>query len=172
MAYKHHSTATTGNIFDLPQAFFLEFRVADGEDFVDDQDFGFQMGGDGEGESYFHAAAVALNGRIEELFDAGEVDDFVELLVDFALGHSEDGAVEVDVFAAGEFGVEPGADFAQAGDAAADDGPAGGGLGDAAEDFEERALAGSVAADDPQHFPFLHLERDVFQGPDGVVRVA
>ena len=33
-------------------------------------------------------------------------------------------------------------------DPAADHGPAGGRLGDAAEDFQQRALAGAVAADD------------------------
>ena len=62
--------------------------------------------------------------------------------------HAEDGAVEVDVLAAGELGVEAGADFEQAADAAAEVDAAGGRLGDAAEDFEQRDLAGAVAADD------------------------
>ena len=37
------------------------------------------MGRDGEREADVHAAGVALDGRVEELFDLGEGDDLVEL---------------------------------------------------------------------------------------------
>ena len=57
-------------------------------------------------------------------------------------------------------------------DAAADHGPAGGRLGDPAEDFEQRALAGAVAADDADHFALGHLERHVLQSPNDVLGVA
>jgi hypothetical protein len=33
----------------FPQTFFLELSVADGEDFVDDKNFGFEVRGDGKG---------------------------------------------------------------------------------------------------------------------------
>ena len=101
-----------------------------------------------------HAAGVALDGGVDELLDAGEVDDLVEFAVDFGARHAEDGAVEVDVFAAGEFGVEAGADFEQGADAAVDFDVAGGGRGDAGEDLEQGAFAGAVAADDADDFAF------------------
>ena len=47
--------------------------------------------------------------------------------------HAQDGAVEENVFAAGQLGVEAGADFEQAADPAPDFNPSGGRLGDAAE---------------------------------------
>ena len=42
---------------------------------------------------------------------------------------------------------------------------AGWGGGDAAQDLEQGALAGAVAADDAEHFAALDLEGDVAQGP-------
>ena len=44
--------------------------------------------------------------------------------------------------------MKAGADFQQAGDAAIDRNPAGGGFGDAAEDLEQGRLAGAIAAND------------------------
>jgi hypothetical protein len=50
--------------------------------------------------------------------------------------HAQDGAVEEDVFAARQFGVEARAYFQQRGDPAFDADGALGGFGDAAQDFE------------------------------------
>ena len=43
-------------------------------------------------------------------------DDLVEALVDLALGHSQNGTVQIDVLPTGELGVEAGAEFQQRGD--------------------------------------------------------
>ena len=72
--------------------------------------------------------------------------------------HAQDRAVEVDIFAAGEFGMKAGADFQQAADAADDFRIAGGGLGDAREDFEQGGFAGAIAADDPDDFTRIDIE--------------
>ena len=56
--------------------------------------------------------------------DLGELDDLVELAADLRRAHAEDGAVEEDVLAAGQLGVEAGADLEQRADAAADADPA------------------------------------------------
>src|SRR5436309_11409173 len=120
MAHKQHGPPVFGHVVHLPQALFLELRVADGEDFVYYQDLRFEVGGDGEGEAGVHAAGVEFDGGVEEFFGFGEGDDFVEFFGDFGAFHAQDGAVEVDIFAAGEFGVEAGADFQQAADAAFD----------------------------------------------------
>ena len=50
--------------------------------------------------------------------EAGEVDDVVEARVELLLRHAEDRAVEVDVLAPGELGVEAGAELEQRGDLA------------------------------------------------------
>ena len=91
------------------------------------------MGGNGEPEAYGHAAAVAFHGGIQVAFASAEVYDLVELAGDFAAAHAHDGAVHVDVFAAGHFGVETGAHFEEACDAALGADDSGGGGGHAAE---------------------------------------
>ena len=102
----------------------LELGVADREHLVDEQDLGLEVRRDREREADVHAARVALHGRVDELLDAGELDDLVEALLDLAALHAEDRAVQVDVLAAGELLVEARPDLEQAADAAADLGPA------------------------------------------------
>src|SRR6185312_14899289 len=83
--------------------------------------------------------------------------------------HAEDAAVEEDVFAAGEFGVEAGADFEEAADAAAQFDAAGGRLDNPSEYLEQRAFTGAVLADDADRFSGRHVEGDIFKGPEVVV---
>jgi len=52
--------------------------------------------------------------------------------------------------------------------AAAQAGLAGGGLGDAAEQFQQRAFAGAVATDEADHFAALDFKRDILHSPKGV----
>ena len=66
--------------------------------------------------------------------------------------HPEDRAVQIDVLAAGQLGMEAGADFEQRSHPAVDLDAAFGRLGDSRQDLEQRALAGAVAADDPDDF--------------------
>src|SRR5690348_13412906 len=168
MRDEEDGAAGVGEVGHFAEAFFLEFGVADGEDFVDDEDFGFEMGGDGEGEAGVHAGGIVFDGSVEEFFGAGEGDDFVEAGGDFSALHAEDGAVEENVFAAGEFGMEAGADFEERAGAAGDFDFAGGGFGDAGEDFEEGGFAGAVASDDADDFAAEDVEGDVFEGPEGL----
>ena len=79
---------------------------------------------DGEREPHVHPARVALDRGVDELLDAGELDDVVEALLDLLALHAEDRAVEIDVLAPGELLVEARADLEQAADATADLGPA------------------------------------------------
>src|SRR5213596_2698179 len=105
------------------------------------------MRGDGEREPDVHPGAVALDRRVEKPLDLGERDDFVEPRRHFSLRHAEQRAVEMHVLAAGQVRMESGADLEQRCDAAADPRLAGGWFGDSAEDLEQRALAGAIAAD-------------------------
>src|SRR5271165_2958718 len=162
-----HGAAGAGHVAHFAEAFFLEIYVADGQDFVDEEDFGFEVGGYGEGQADVHAGGVVLYGSVDEFFEFREGDDFVEFAGDVALAHAQDGAGEEGVFAAGELGVKAGADFEEAADAAVDGGVAGGGAGDAGEDFEQGGFAGAVAADQAEDFAFADVQGDVFEGPEG-----
>ena len=61
--------------------------------------------------------------------------------------------------------MKAGPDLEQAGDAAAQHDAALGRLGDAAQDLEQRALAGAIAADDADDLALLDLEADVLAAP-------
>ena len=104
----------------LPRHFFWNVGVADREHLVDEQDLRLQMRRDGERQPHVHAARVALDRRVEELLDLGEGDDLVELAADLGPAHAEDRAVEEDVLAAGQLGMESGADLEQRADASVD----------------------------------------------------
>ena len=62
--------------------------------------------------------------------------------------------------------MEAGANLQQAGDAATGLDAAGGGGGDAAEELQQGALAGTVLTDNADNIALLDLEVDVLQGPD------
>ncbi len=112
-----------------------------------------------------HAAGVAFHRSVEEALDLGEGDDLVEFAADLRALHAEDGAVEKNIFATGELRVKAGADFEEARDAAAKGNAAGGGLGDARENFQERGFARTVAADDADDLAPPDVEGDVLQRP-------
>ena len=166
---------------DLALAQFLEFAdaavgedgVADGQGFVDDEDFGVDVDGGGEGQAHVHAAGVFLDGTLDELADFGEGFDGGHGLFDLGAAEAEDLAVEEDVFAAGEFGVEAGAEFEQGGDASAGDDAAAGGLEDAADDLQQGAFAAAVGADEAEGLALFDGEADVAERPEiGVARAA
>ena len=129
---------------------------------------GLEMRGDRKREPHVHAARVALHRRVDELLDASELDNFVELARDLALAHPEDRTVEVDVFTPCQLRVEARADLEQAAEPTAHVGVAGGGLGDPGEDAQESGLAGAVLADDPDDLTLVDVERHIAHRPEGV----
>src|SRR5690349_11795601 len=166
MGDKDDGAAGASDIAHFAETFFLEIDVADGEDFVHEKDFRLEMGGNGKGEADVHAGGVVLHLGVNEFFELGEGDDFIELALDFGFAHAENGAGEESIFAARELGMKTGADFEEGADAAADLRPASGGASDARKDFEKSGLAGAVAADEAEDFAFLDFKGDVLQGPE------
>src|SRR5207253_1510665 len=82
------------------------------------------------------------------------------------LGEPEQRAVEEDVFAPGELGIEAGAELEERGDAAAHLDAAGGRPKGAGDELEQRALAAAVAADDAERGAARELEGDVADRPE------
>src|SRR2546430_13383382 len=89
MGDEDNGAAGAGDVAHSAEAFFLKVDVADGEDFVDEEDFRLEMGGNGESQADVHAGGVVLDGSVNEFFEFGEGDDFVELAGDFGFGHAE-----------------------------------------------------------------------------------
>ena len=78
---EHDRLAAIAEVGDLVAALGLEFGVADREHLVDDQHIGVDVDGDGEAEPDEHPGGVVLDRRVDELLEAGELDDVVEALV-------------------------------------------------------------------------------------------
>ena len=91
-----------------------------------------------------------MTGGVDEVAALRKFDDLGQFGVDLGLGHAQDRAVHIDVFAAGHFVVEAGADFQHGGHAAANFDLALGGGGDAGQQLEQRGFARAVAANDAQ----------------------
>src|SRR6202030_918807 len=100
-----------GHVLHLSETLFLKLGVADGQHFVDQKNFGIEVGGDGEGETHIHSAGITFHRRVEESFHFGEGDDLIELPFDLSARHSEDCAVQEDVFATGQFRMKTSSDF-------------------------------------------------------------
>ena len=114
----------------------------------------------------------SLTGPRDELADLGEGLDGRHGALDFGAAQSHDFAVQEDVFAAGEFGVESRAQFQQRGDAPARHHASLGGLQDAGDDLQQRALAGPVGPYQRQRLAFFDLEADIAQRPKIAVELA
>ena len=166
VADEEDGAAVAADLVHLAQAFLLESRISDREHLVDDKDFGLEVGSDGESQPHVHAARVALDGRVEELLDLGEVDDLVKLPGDLPPRHAQDRAVEIDVLAARQLGMKAGADLEQTADPSVETDLAPGRLGDPAQDLQQSRLAGAVAADDPDDLPWLDIEGNIIEGSE------
>ena len=98
----------------------------------------------------------SLTGPVNELADFGEGFDGGQGALDLGAAQTHDLAVQEDVLAAAEFGIEAGAQFEQRGDAPARDHAALRGLQDAADDLQQRAFAAAVRPDQAQHLALFH----------------
>src|SRR4029077_2129365 len=116
------------------------------------------MGRNSEGQAHIHPAAVTLDRRVEKSSDLREGHDFVEFPFNLGASHSEDCAIQKNVFATGQFRMKPGADFEERANATVDVDSAGGGLGDAVQDFQQRALARAITSDNPEHSTSFDVE--------------
>src|SRR3989440_10679081 len=75
------------------------------------------MRGDRESEPHVHPGRISAHRPVDGLLEAGEGDDLVELLAEVRALEPVDRAVEEDVLAAGEIGMEARAELEQRTDA-------------------------------------------------------
>ena len=160
---EHGLAVALGGLAHLRQALFLEFHVADGQHLVHDHDFAVKVRGDGERQFNEHTAGIALDRGIDEVADLGKFDDLSHLGVDLAAGHAQDRAVQVDVLAAGHFGMEAGTDLQHRRHASVQVDVARRGRGNMGQQLEQRGLARTVRADDADGLALVDGEADAVQ---------
>ena len=62
---------------EIVGAFLLEGGVANGENFIKEENVAFGANSDGKGETNLHAGGIILEFLVHELTEFGEIDDFV-----------------------------------------------------------------------------------------------
>src|ERR1700736_584580 len=155
------SSVIRRNLFHFLKRFFLESCVADGEDFINQEKFCYEMGGDREGKPNVHSTEITLHRRIEEFFDFREGNDLIEFLFNLDAGHSEYRAIEKNILASGQLRMKACSNFEKRADPAVYVSDATGRRGDSIHDFQQRALACAVGPDDPDHFTLSHVKGNI-----------
>src|ERR1700675_3964113 len=64
--------ALAGDVAHFAEALFLEIYIAHRQDLIDEEDFRFEVGSDGEGQADVHAGGVVLDGSVDKFFEFGE----------------------------------------------------------------------------------------------------
>src|SRR4051794_22002772 len=154
MAYEENCASFFGHIAHLAEAFLLKGGVTHREHLVYNQNLRLQMGRYGKSKAHVHATGIALDGRIKEVLNFAKCNDFIHLALDFNPFHAQDGAVEKDVLASRQFGVETGADLQQTAHAAIAFDTPGSRVGNTRKNLEQGAFAGAIA---PNHSQYLAL---------------
>ena len=160
------SALALGNVFHLADGFLLELGIADGEDFVHDEDLRFEEGCYGEAKTDSHTRGLTLHRGVDIPFAAAEVNDLIELGLDLGAAHAQDSSVHEDILPSRHLAMEACADFQQGAYTAVGTDCAGGRASDAAQEFQEGRFAGAVLADDADDVALLDLEVDVAERPD------
>ena len=94
--------------------------IANSQDFVDDQNLGLQMGGNGKPQAYHHTRGIALDGCVDIFRNTSEINDLIKFASDLRFGHSHDRAIHEDILTTRHFRVEACADLKQRRDATFD----------------------------------------------------
>ena len=127
-----------------------EGGVADVHHFVDEQDFGFEVGGNGKAEAQEHARRIGAQGHFDEFAELGEGDDLGGGSLDLFGREAVDEPLQLDVFVAGKVLVEADHHIEEAVGLSRNLQCAMGGVVDLGEDLEKGAFAGPVVSYEAQ----------------------
>ena len=127
------------------------------------------MDGHREPEPHVHARRVVPDRLVDEAVQFGEAHDVVEASADVTRGEAQDGAVQVDVLATGQFRVEAGTQLEERREATVDFRCALVGSEDSGQHLQQGALARAVAADDPERGAVRDLQVQAPECPEFLV---
>ena len=170
MADQQQGAAAGEEFLDAPQAAVGESFVANRQNLVHHEHVGVGVDGDGKAEAHVHARGVVLHRFVDEIGQAGKLDDRVVTIVDLAAREAEHRAVDVDIFAARDLRMETRAQLDQRRHAAVDFEVARSWFEDTGDDFEQGRLARTIRADQANRFAMTDPEGDVLHRRDTFVR--
>src|SRR5437773_2429710 len=126
------------------------------------------MGSYCKSQAYVHPSGVVLHRCINESFDFGKSDNLIEFAINLGFFHTEDGAVQVDIFSSSQFRMKTRAHLQQRTDSPMDLGKACCWVGDARENLEQGSLASAIGANNTYSFAAFDFEGNLFERPDVV----
>ena len=138
--------------------------ITNRQGFVDDQHIRVNAGGDGKRQAHMHAAGIGLDRLIDVHTDVGEGNDLVDFLVDLALGQTQRGSVEIDIFATCEVKIEARTEFEQGSNSAMRLERTTAWRYGSGNELQQRGFARAVDTDDTQHLALLQAEVDIGDG--------
>src|SRR5579884_4359385 len=118
MRDKKHCPPAFAQVLHEAKALLLKDCIANSQYFIDDQDVGIQVGSNRKPESQAHSGRIAFDGSIDEPFDAGKLDNFIEFFIDFLLFHAQDRSIQVNIFSSRTLLMDTSANLQQGGDSA------------------------------------------------------
>src|SRR3569833_1116199 len=137
----------------------LKRRVANREDFIDEENVGIRIDGDRKRQPHLHPRGIDSERFVEEILsNTGEFHDLIEKLRGSLASQSEQGSVEENILRAGEVRVETGAELKKSGNAAIHRNRAGVGPRKACDQAEQRALARAIRSADRHTLAVAELE--------------
>ena len=162
--------AARAQLVHLAHAALAEIDVADGQRFVHQQDFRIDVDGHGERQAHHHAARVGLHRLIDEVADLGEVFDLSDTARRSGAWRGRESS-RSDRRCRGRVnsGLKPAPSSSSAETRPFTATVPDGGLQNAGDDLQQRALAGAVLADDAEGLAALDLEADIVQRPEILV---
>src|SRR6185369_9063172 len=101
------------DVAHLLETLLLKLSIANRQYFINEQHLRLQMCCDAKREPDVHTTRITLHRCIKKSFNLSESYNLVKLSIDFGFSHAQYRAVEIDVFAPGELGVESGSHFQQ-----------------------------------------------------------
>src|SRR5690606_39045256 len=144
----------------LGVTFLFEILVPHRQYLIDQDDVGIDVDGDGEAEPLLQSGGVRLHGCVDGILQLRELDDFRVNFLNPLLIEPEDGAVEADVFRAGQIPVQSRPQLDEGSDFAVDLHITRIGADDSAQNLEKGAFSGSVSPDNGEGFSLLDREGD------------
>lgn len=144
-------------------AFLLELSVADGENFIENENVALSADGDRESEANLHAGRVIFELGVHEGLELSEADDFVVHGVHFFMRKAEESAIEIDIFTAGKLRVKADTELDEGDEVAINFDTSLLWVIDLGEELEKGGFAGAVAADDADELALFDIEADAAQ---------
>ena len=83
MGYDDNGASFVAEVGELAHATLLELRIAHGKNLIDEENIRFDVDRHGETKTYVHTGGLVLHRLVDEVLDAREVNDCIELLIDF-----------------------------------------------------------------------------------------